>query len=53
MELSSNSTWIIVTWAGHDIPNEEPELVVDAILKLVNEVQGTISLPCLQVKLTR
>jgi len=37
VELSSNSTWTIVTRAGHDIPNEEPELVVEAIRKLVNE----------------
>jgi pimeloyl-ACP methyl ester carboxylesterase len=35
--LSSNSTRVIATQAGHDIPNEEPKLVVDTILKLVNE----------------
>jgi len=35
--LSSNSTRVIATQAGHDIPNEEPELVIEAIVKLVNE----------------
>jgi len=38
--LSSNSTRVIATQAGHDIPNEEPKLVVDAILKLVNETRS-------------
>ena len=36
---SSNSTRIIATRAGHDTPNEEPKLVVDAILKSVNEAR--------------
>lgn len=35
--LSSSSSHVIATQAGHDIPNEEPELLVDAILKLVSD----------------
>jgi pimeloyl-ACP methyl ester carboxylesterase len=38
--LSSNSTRVIATQAGHDIPREEPKLVVEAILKLVNEARS-------------
>lgn len=35
--LSTNSTQVIADHAGHNIQKEEPHLVVDAILKLVNE----------------
>jgi hypothetical protein len=37
MDLSSNSTRVIADHSGHDIHKEEPRLVVDAILKLVDE----------------
>ena len=37
--LSSNSTHIIATRACHDIQVDEPQLVIDAILKIVSEVQ--------------
>jgi hypothetical protein len=37
MDLSSNSTRVIADHSGHGIHKEEPRLVVDAILKLVNE----------------
>jgi pimeloyl-ACP methyl ester carboxylesterase len=40
MDLSSNSTRVIADHSGHDIHKEEPRLVVDAILKLVNEYRG-------------
>ena len=36
--LSTNSTHVIAIRAGHNIPNEEPALVVDAILELANEI---------------
>ncbi len=38
--LSSNSTHIIATRACHDIQVDEPQLVIDAILKIVSEVQN-------------
>jgi pimeloyl-ACP methyl ester carboxylesterase len=38
--LSSNSTQVIADHAGHIINQEEPLLVVDAILKLVNEYRS-------------
>jgi pimeloyl-ACP methyl ester carboxylesterase len=38
--LSSNSTQMIATHAGHMIPTEEPELVVKAIRNLVSEVRS-------------
>jgi len=37
--LSSNSIRVIAVHAGHYIQNEEPDLVVDAIRKLVNEAR--------------
>jgi len=37
--LSSNSTHIIASHAGHSIQREEPELVIDAIRKLVDEAR--------------
>ncbi len=37
--LSSNSTHIIATKAGHYISVDEPQLVIDAILKIINEVK--------------
>jgi hypothetical protein len=40
MYLSSNSTRVIADHSGHDIHKEEPRLIVDAILKLVNEYRG-------------
>lgn len=38
--LSTNSTYLIAARAGHNIPIEEPALVVDAILELVNDIQS-------------
>ena len=38
--LSTNSTHVMAVRAGHQIPFEEPELVVDAILELVNEIRS-------------
>ena len=38
--LSTNSTHIMAVRAGHQIPDEEPALVVDAILELVNEIRS-------------
>jgi hypothetical protein len=38
--LSTHSTRIIADHAGHMIPTEEPELVIEAIRTLVNEVRG-------------
>lgn len=40
MDLSSNSTRVIADHSGHDVNKEEPRLVIDAILKLVNEYRG-------------
>ena len=37
--LSSSSSQVIATQAGHDIPNEEPELIIEAIRKLVSEAR--------------
>jgi pimeloyl-ACP methyl ester carboxylesterase len=37
--LSSNSTHIIATYAGHNIPVDEPQLVIDAILKLIADAK--------------
>jgi pimeloyl-ACP methyl ester carboxylesterase len=37
--LSSNSTHIIATKAGHFIHVDEPQLVIDAILKLIDEAK--------------
>jgi pimeloyl-ACP methyl ester carboxylesterase len=42
--LSSNSTHIIASHAGHSIQREEPELVIDAIRKLVNEARDRMGL---------
>ena len=42
--LSSNSTHIIASHAGHSIQREEPELVIDAIHKLVNEARDRMGL---------
>jgi pimeloyl-ACP methyl ester carboxylesterase len=38
--LSTNSTHIIAAKACHDIQIDEPQLVIDAILKIVNEIQN-------------
>ena len=48
--LSSNSTHIAATHAGHMIPTEEPELIIEAIRKLVNDARsrmGATILPAL------
>ena len=37
---STNSTHLIAAHAGHNIPGEEPELVIAAIRKLVNEFRS-------------
>jgi len=37
--LSSNSTHIVASHAGHSIQREEPELVIEAIRKLVDEAR--------------
>ena len=37
--LSSNSTHIIATKAGHNIQVDEPQLVIDAILKVIAQVK--------------
>ena len=37
--LSSSGYQVIATQAGHDIPNEEPELIVEAIRELVQEAR--------------
>jgi pimeloyl-ACP methyl ester carboxylesterase len=38
LSISSNSTHIIASKAGHNIEFEEPKLVIDAILKVIGEV---------------
>lgn len=38
--LSTNSTQVIADHAGHMIPAEEPELVIEAIRSLVNEARS-------------
>jgi hypothetical protein len=38
--LSSNSTHIFATKVGHAIHYQEPRLVIDAILKLVNAARS-------------
>ncbi len=38
--LSSTGTLVVAAQAGHYIQNDEPELVVDAILKLVDQARG-------------
>jgi pimeloyl-ACP methyl ester carboxylesterase len=37
--LSSNSTHVIATKAGHYIQVDEPQLVIDAILKVIDEAK--------------
>ena len=37
--LSSNSTHVIATTAGHSIQVDEPQLVIDAILKVIEETK--------------
>jgi hypothetical protein len=37
---STDSTHVIADHAGHDIPTEQPELVIDAIGKLVHQVRS-------------
>ena len=37
--LSSNSTHIIATQAGHNIAADEPQLVIDAILKVISQIK--------------
>jgi pimeloyl-ACP methyl ester carboxylesterase len=48
--LSSNSTHIIASHSGHMIPTEEPELIIEAINKLVNEwrEQMSVTIPAAQ-----
>jgi pimeloyl-ACP methyl ester carboxylesterase/membrane protease YdiL (CAAX protease family) len=48
--LSSNSTRVIAAHAGHYIQREEPELVINAITKMVSEVQDKMegSIPSTQ-----
>ena len=38
--LSSNSTHVIATKAGHYIPVDEPQLVIDTILKVIGEAKN-------------
>jgi pimeloyl-ACP methyl ester carboxylesterase len=38
--LSTNSTHLIAARAGHNIPIEEPALVVESILELANEIRS-------------
>jgi pimeloyl-ACP methyl ester carboxylesterase len=38
--LSTNSAHVMAVRAGHQIPNEEPALVVDAILELADEIRS-------------
>jgi pimeloyl-ACP methyl ester carboxylesterase len=45
LSLSGNSSHVVATHAGHLIQLEEPQLVIDAILKVVHEARsGKISL---------
>lgn len=37
--LSSNSTHMIATHAGHNIPADEPQLVIDAILTVISQAK--------------
>jgi hypothetical protein len=37
--LSSNSTHRIATHAGHNIQADEPQLVIDAILKVISQAK--------------
>jgi hypothetical protein len=37
--LSSNSTHVIAAQAGHNIQRDEPQLVVEAILRIVDEAR--------------
>jgi pimeloyl-ACP methyl ester carboxylesterase len=39
LNLSSNSTHIVASKAGHNIQYDEPQLVIDAILTMVDEIQ--------------
>jgi hypothetical protein len=39
LNLSSNSTHIVATKAGHNIQYDEPQLVIDAILTMVNGIK--------------
>jgi pimeloyl-ACP methyl ester carboxylesterase len=38
-KLSTNSSLVVATTAGHDIEVDEPQLVIDAILKVVEEAR--------------
>ena len=38
--LSSNSRHIVATKVGHTIHYQEPQLVIDAILELVNKARS-------------
>jgi pimeloyl-ACP methyl ester carboxylesterase len=38
--LSSNSTHVIAAQAGHNIQRDEPQLVIDAILRILDEAGG-------------
>ena len=40
LNLSANSTQVIAGRAGHNIPIDEPQLVIDAIRTLVREIQA-------------
>jgi len=53
--LSSNSTRVIAAHAGHMIPTEEPELIIEAIRTLVNEARSRMGVtmpPALPADLT-
>jgi pimeloyl-ACP methyl ester carboxylesterase len=41
LSLSRNSVQIVATHAGHNIQLDEPQLVIDAILNVVNQVRTT------------
>ena len=40
LALSSNSRQVVAGHAGHNVQAEEPQLVIDAILEVVNEVRA-------------
>jgi pimeloyl-ACP methyl ester carboxylesterase len=39
-KLSSNTTFIVATGAGHEIPQEKPQVIVDAIREMVGKLRG-------------
>jgi pimeloyl-ACP methyl ester carboxylesterase len=40
VEISSNSTQVIAATGGHDLPGENPDLIIGAILKLVETARS-------------